>query len=69
MDKGPVGWGFGGSGGPGRRMGEWLVGQWIVDAIIFQKIFGLCCLKGHAVEKRWSVTLEDGRNVKIELEF
>ena len=43
--------------------------EWIADVIIFQKIFGLFCLKGHVVEKRWSVTLEDGRNVKIELEF
>ena len=54
-------------------MGEWMVGQWIVGVISFQKIFGLCGLKGHIVKIRWGVTLEDarthGRNVKIELEF
>ena len=55
-------------------MGEWKVGQWIVGVISFQKIFGLCGLKGHIVKIRWGVTLEDarttdGRNVKIELEF
>ena len=32
-------------------MGEWLVGQWIVGVISFHKIFGLCGLKGHIVEK------------------
>ena len=52
-------------------MGEWKVGQWIVGVISFQKIFGLCGLKGHIVKIRWGVTLEDDgqRNVKIELEF
>ena len=57
-------------------MGEWSVGQWIVGVISFQKIFGLCGLKGHIVEIRWDVTLvhgrrttDNGRNVKIELEF
>ena len=54
-------------------MGEWKVGQWIVGVISFQKIFGLCGLKGHIVKIRWGVTLEDarthGRNVNIELEF
>ena len=49
------------------------MGQWIVGVISFQKIFGLCGLKGHIVEIRWDVTLEhgrtDGRNAKIELEF
>ena len=49
------------------------MGQWIVGVISFQKIFGLCGIKGHIVEIRWDVTLEDGRthtrNVKIELEF
>ena len=65
--------GFDGSGGSVWVMGEWSVGQWIVDVISFQKIFGLCGLKGHIVEIRWDVTLEhgrtDGRNAKIELEF
>ena len=51
------------------------MGQWVVGVISFQKIFGLCGLKGHIVKIRWGVTLEDarttdnGRNVKIELEF
>ena len=50
------------------------MGEWIVDVISFQKIFGLCGLKGHIVEIRRGVTLvddarTDGRNVKIELEF
>ena len=39
-------------GGSGRVMGECLVGQWIVGVIGFQKIFGLCGLNGHIVEKR-----------------
>ena len=42
-------------------MGEWKVGQWIVGVISFQKIFGLCGLKGHIVKIRWGVTLEDGQ--------
>ena len=49
------------------------MGQWIVGVISFQKIFGLCGLKGHIVEIRWDVTLvhgkTEGRNVKIGLEF
>ena len=51
------------------------MGQWVVGVISFQKIFGLCDLRGHKVEIRWDVTLvhngqrTDGRNVKIELEF
>ena len=57
--KGLVGQGFGGSGGSERVMGECLVGQWIVGVISFQKIFGLCGIKGHIVEIRWDVTLED----------
>ena len=32
-------------------MGEWSVSQWIVGVISFQKIFGLCGLKAHIVEK------------------
>ena len=71
--KGQVGWGLGWSGGSGNVMGEWFVGQWIVGVISFQKIFGLCGLKGHKVEIRCDVTLVHihtyGRNVKIELEF
>ena len=42
-------------GGSERVMGEWLVGQWIVDIISFQEIFGLYGLKGHIVEKRYDV--------------
>ena len=50
-----------------------VVGEWIVDIISFQKIFGLCCLKCHIVEIWRDVTFEDrGRtdngNVNIELE-
>ena len=46
-------------------MGDWLVGQWIVGVKSFQKVFGLCGLKGHIVEKMYDVTLEDGQwNVK-----
>ena len=44
--------GFGGSGGSVCVMGEWSVGQWIVGAISFQKIFVLYGLNGHIVEKR-----------------
>ena len=51
--------------------------EWIVDVISFQKIFGLCGLKGHIGEILRDVTLVDngqrttdnGRNVKIVLEF
>ena len=49
-----------------------VVGEWIVDVISFQKIFGLCGLKCHIVEIWRDVTFEDGRtddgNVNIELE-
>ena len=48
-------------------MGKWVVGQWIVGVISFQKTFGLCGIKGHTVAKRKDVL--DGRKVKIELEF
>ena len=47
----------------------------MVDVINFQKIFDLCGLKCHIVEIWRDVTLvhgrttDDGRNVKIELEF
>ena len=37
------------------------MGQWIVGVISFQKIFGLCGLKGHIVEIRWDVTIVHGR--------
>ena len=46
---------LGGSGGCSeseRVMGEWLVGQWIVGVMSFQKMFGLCRLKGHIVDRR-----------------
>ena len=36
------------------------MGQWIVGVISFQKIFGLCGLKGHIVEIRLDVTLIHG---------
>ena len=46
--------------------------KWIMDGISFQKIYGLCGLKGHIVDIRWGVTTvmdaqTDG-NMKIELE-
>ena len=31
--------------------------EWIMDDISFQKIYGLCGLKGHIVEIRRGVTL------------
>ena len=34
-------------------MCEWSVGQWIVVVISFQKIFGLCGLKGHHFRAIW----------------
>ena len=46
-----------------------------MDVISFQKIFGLCGLECHIVEIWRDVTLVDGRttdngrNMKIELEF
>ena len=53
-----------------------MVDEWIVDIISFQKIFGLWGLKCHIVEIWRDVTLvhgrrttDNGRNVKIELEF
>ena len=36
-----------------------VVGEWIVDIISFQKIFGLCGLKCHIVEIWRDVTFED----------
>ena len=36
-----------------------VVGEWIVDVISFQKIFGLCDLKCHIMEIWRDVTLED----------
>ena len=51
------------------------MGELVVDVISFQKIFGLCGLKCHIMEIWRGVTLVDGqrtdngRNVKIELEF
>ena len=45
-----------------------VVGEWIVEVISFQKIFGIC----YIVEIWRDVTFEDGRttdgNVNIELE-
>ena len=49
-----------------------VVGELVVDALSFQKIFGLSGLKCHIMEIWRDVTLEDDdeqRNVKIELEF
>ena len=49
--KGRSGW----SGGSERVLGKWLVGQWIVGVISFQKKIGTYGLKGHIVEKMWDV--------------
>ena len=48
-----------------------MVGGSVDSGVIsFQKIFGLCGLRGHIVEIRWDVTLVHGRrNVKIGLVF
>ena len=40
---------------------EVLVGEWVVDVISFQKIFGLCGLGCHIVEIWRDVTLVHGR--------
>ena len=54
-------------GQKGKVFGQVWFGQWIVGVISFQKIFGLCCLKGHIVKIRWGVTLEDnGRRTECE---
>ncbi len=53
--------GFDGSGGSVWVMGEWSVGQWIVDVISFQKMYGLWGLKHHIVEISGDVTDPDGR--------
>ena len=50
MDEKSDGWVWGGSDGSERVMSEWLVGQWIVGVISFQKLFGMCGLNGHIVE-------------------
>ena len=44
---------MGGLGGSIWVMGEWSVSQWILDAMMFQKIFGLYGVERHKVEK-WS---------------
>ena len=49
-----------------KKSVKWLVGQWIVGVISFQKIFGLCGLRGHKVEIRWDVTFVDGRTTECE---
>ena len=41
-------------------------GQWIVGVISFQKIFGLCGLRGHKVEIRWDVTIVDNGRTECE---
>ena len=38
-----------------------LVGEWIVEVISFQKIFGLCGRKHHIVEIRGHVTRRDDK--------
>ena len=43
--------GFCGYGGTVWVMGEWAMSQWIVDNTRFQKIYGLCSVQHHKVEK------------------
>ena len=54
-----------------RVMGEWSVGQWIVDAMSFQKRYGLYGLKHHTVEISGDVTdagqQTNNKEGKIEL--
>ena len=48
-------------------MGKWPVGQWIVDAMRFQKIFGLYSVERHEVEK-WSAGVGSGQgDLKCEV--
>ena len=43
------------------------MGQWIVDVISFQKIFGLCGIKRYIMDKGWDAMLEEnGRRDKCE---
>ena len=42
--------------------------EWIMDGISFQKIYGLCGLKGHIVEIRRGVTLVDNGRRTTECE-
>ena len=44
------------------------MGEWIVDVINFQKIFGFCGLRGHIVEIRRDVTLVDDEQRTTECE-
>ena len=46
-------------GGSVWVMGEWAVRQWIVGDMRFQKIFGLCSVEYHKVEK-WSCKMGSG---------
>ena len=39
---------------------------WIGLVISFQKIYGLCGIKGHIVERRWDVTFIHGRTTECE---
>ena len=64
--KGQVVWGLGGSGGSGNAMGEWKVVQRIVGVISFEKVDGLCGLKGHIMEISRDVTLVHGQRTECE---
>ena len=46
-------------GGSVWVMREWAVRQWIVGDMRFQKIFGLCSVEYHKVEK-WSCKMGSG---------
>ena len=43
------------------------MGEWIVDVISFQKIFGFCGVRGHIVEIRRDVTLVDNEQRKVKV--
>ena len=49
-----------------KKSVKWLVGQWIVGVISFQKIFCFCGLMGHLVEKRYYVTFVDNGRAECE---
>ena len=43
-----------------------MAGEWVLDVISFQKIFGLCGLKCHIMEIWRGVTLEDDGRTECE---
>ena len=59
VENGQVRWVFGGFGGSGGSV--WVMGEWIVGIISFQKMYGLYGLRHHIVEISGDVT-DTGRN-------